>query len=262
MSQSREFRVESRGGEAVAEPGRVRAVVVERPLVVSVDGAEYAIMRTPGDDRELAVGFLYSEGLIPGLDAVVLLSECSETPDSIVVRTAAGASASAQRNLVVNSSCGLCGRLDIAALVKSLRPVGTGQRVDSAVLRRVGEKVRGQQSLFAATGGTHAASLFGLAGELVVVREDVGRHNALDKVLGHALLRGLDAGKLCVYLSGRVSLEMVVKAGRAGLSVIAAVSAPTDAAIDAAERLGIALCGFVRGGEFTVYTHGERILGS
>ena len=239
-----------------------RRLVVERPLRIEVrDGTAYTIMRTPGADRELTVGFLFSEGLIRSKDDILILEECPEDPDTIRVRLAEPDAKGAKRSLVVSSSCGLCGRDDIEALVADLPPAPAGPQFPLQELYELPERVRAGQEIFQTTGGSHAAALFDANGRVLVLREDLGRHNALDKVLGHALLSEIPTAGLGVFISGRTSLEMIVKAARAGIGLVAAVSAPTDAAVGAARRLGMALCGFVRGEEVTAYTHPERLAG-
>jgi len=239
---------------------RTRFLVQEAPLLIHVNGeTEYTLMRTPGQDRELTVGFLFTEGMIEALADVLMIGECPDTPNLVKVTTARPQPPGAKRALIINSSCGLCGRTDIPALLAGLEPVGAGVRVAMETLFTVPGAVREQQALFKATGATHAAALFDAAGSVLVVREDVGRHCALDKVIGYALLNGLSTADCGVFLSGRASLEMIVKSVRAGVSVIASVSAPTAAAVEAALRLNVTLCGFVRDDAFTVYTREDRI---
>ncbi len=249
--------VYDRRGNAMASSER--SVTVESALVIGVDGAsDYTIMRTPGNDRELASGFLLTEGIINGVRDILMLRECPETPNSIIVETANSASP-ACRNLVVNSSCGLCGRADLDALVESLGRISEGITVPYSVIYDIPNRVMPAQYLYRATGATHAAALFDEDGEIYVVREDIGRHNAMDKVVGAALLRGKQTSKMGVFLSGRVSLEMLIKAARTGISVMVSVGAPTDAAVTMADKLGIALTCFAREAGFTVYAHPERI---
>ena len=237
-----------------------RTVVRESALVIGVNGsADYTIMRTPGHDRELAIGFLFTEGMINRVGDVTMLMQCPDTPDSIAVKTADSAATPVSRNLVVSSSCGLCGRADIDALVDRLGCVESDMRIDPRILYEIPDTIRAQQGLFETTGATHAAGLFDGKGALLAVREDVGRHNAVDKAIGYALLSGLPLGALGLFLSGRTSLELIVKAARARIPVVASVSAPTDAAITVAEKLGIAVVGFARGSNFTVYSHAHRI---
>ena len=164
-----------------------------------------------------------------------------------------------QRTLIVNSSCGLCGRAGIEELVKGLEPLKNEIEVPIHVLYTVPEAVLAKQVLFRETGGSHAAALFDPAGAIHVVREDLGRHNAVDKVVGHALLHGIAMPDMAIFLSGRASLEMIVRAARARIALVAAVSAASAMAVELAAQLGITLCGFVRGDEVVAYTHPRRI---
>jgi len=238
-----------------------RRVVREAPLVIHVNReTHYTLMRTPGEDRDLAVGFLFTEGVIDALGQIHVLRECPDNPNLIEVAVVGPAVAEGtERNMVVSSSCGLCGHTDIEGLVAGL-PAATGVwELPVEVLFELPGSMRTAQSLFEVTGATHAAAIFNAQGVLDIVREDIGRHCAFDKAIGHALLAGVNLRDRAAFLSGRVSLEMIVKAARAGLPVVAAVSAPTAAAVEAAQRLGITLCGFVRGRDATVYTHSWRI---
>lgn len=244
-----------------AHPGgheRRDAVIIERPLSVEVDGTPYTLLRTPGADRELVVGFLFTEGLIAGPDDILLLRDCPESPDVITVRTT-DAKDKPRRTLIITSSCGLCGREDINAMLEDLGRVESPVRVPVATLYRVPAAVRALQPLFAVTGGAHASALFEARGQVLCAKEDVGRHNALDKLIGHALLRGIALSDVGVFLSGRTSLELIAKAARARIPVVAAVGAPTAAAVEAADRLGITLCGFLRDERLSVYSHASRL---
>lgn len=236
-----------------------RTLVREAAFVIGVNGTDYTVMRTPGHDRDLAAGFLFTEGLIESVGDIAMLRECEDTPDAVTVRTLRADAATVSRTLVVSSSCGLCGRADIDALVARLGPVESDWTLNPAVLYEVPAAIRTQQTLFETTGATHAAALFDEHGALRIVREDVGRHNAVDKVVGHALLTGLATHRMGLFLSGRTSLELIVKAARARIPIVASVSAPTDAAVAVADRLGITVTGFARGSAFTVYTHPERL---
>jgi FdhD protein len=251
--------VEFRRGEPAPKAGG-RTVVNEFPLVIRVNREQvYTLMRTPGHDRELTVGFLFTERIIEALSEIHMLRECPDTPNVMDVATANTKQEGGKRETVISSSCGLCGRPDIESLVAGLQPVGGELAVDVSLLYAIPGAVRSAQSLFQSTGGSHAAALFDAGGQLIVLREDVGRHCALDKALGFAYLRGMPMSGYGAFLSGRASLEMIVKIARAGISLVAAASAPTQAAVDTARRLGITLCGFVRGDEVTVYSHAERI---
>ena len=244
--------------EPLARQQQTRAVVGEVALAIEiVGGPVFTIMCSPGDERDLALGFLFAEGLIAGLDDVVEIDACVN--GGRVSVKLAGEVPTGSRNLVINSSCGLCGREGLEALLAALSPTDTALRIPLQVLFDVGAAVRERQQQFAVTGGCHAAALFDARGGLRVVREDLGRHSALDKAVGYALRRRFPFAELGIFISGRASAEMLVKAARAGCPVLVAVSAASTAAIDVAQRLGICLAGFARGDELTVYTHPARI---
>ncbi len=244
-------------------PGRApqeRLVIEEQPLTVDVLGTgQFTIMRTPGFEEELITGFLFAEGLIDCIEQVRLLEECSSSPNYYRVRLAPEPQRPTRRNLTVTSSCGLCGRMELEELEKHLGRVEGGIEVTKDVLYRLPTAVAEQQTLFKKTGGSHATALFDSTGAILLVREDLGRHNAFDKVVGAALSAAVPLQDKGVFLSGRASLEMVLKAARSRIALVAAVSAPSSRAIEVAHRLGITLCGFVRGEEFAVYSHDRRI---
>ncbi len=251
---------------------RADRVVTEEPLEIRAVGpgqtavAVAVTMRTPGHEAELAVGFLRTEGLI-GDEDVIRTSfgdpGALAAPDDTVVvhlRDAFDASKVAERHFVATASCGICGKASIDEVAMRIEPLPAGPVVSRAVILGLPDALRAAQPAFDATGGLHAAGLFTSAGELVAVREDVGRHNALDKVVGSQLLaRALPLRDRVLMVSGRVSFEIIQKADAAGIPVVAAVSAPSSLAIDAAERLGVTLVGFVRGDGFNVYSHDARI---
>jgi FdhD protein len=235
------------GGERAAADD---AVVEEGALVVEARGVAVAtIMRTPGHDVELVRGLLLAEGVTGAVRAVAA--------DRVAVD--ADPDAFAARGLVASAACGVCGREAIADLELRAREVASDLTVPAAVVAALPETLRAAQTVFAATGGLHAAGLFTAGGSLVALREDVGRHNAVDKVVGWALGAGVDAGRHLLMLSGRLGFELVHKAVMAGIPVVAAVSAPTTLAIDVAERFRVAACGFVRDGRVNVYSHGWRV---
>lgn len=234
------------------------AVIAELPLTIRINEASFTVMRTPGDDRGLVAGFLLTEGFIEAVDDINALSECHDNPHLITVKTKR-LPGSAQRNMTITSSCGLCGHENIPELLSSLKPLNSPLKMPLDVLFRIPERVKAAQVLFNRTGGAHAAALFDAKGKLRAVREDVGRHNALDKVIGHALLTAIDTGELGVFLSGRASLELIVKAARARIPVVVAVSAPTAAAVKVAGKLNITLIGFAREASLTIYTDSGRI---
>lgn len=227
-------------------------------------------MRTPGSEAELAVGFLRTEGLIESADEIegVEVGDPATLaqPDDVVLvrlRHPFDASKVAERNFVATASCGICGKASIDQIAVRSDPLPADRPlVDRAILIALPDRLREAQRAFATTGGLHASGLFTAAGELVTLREDVGRHNALDKLVGAELLAGrLPLHDRVLLVSGRVSFEIVQKAAVAGIAFLAAVSAPSDLAVEAAGRLGLTLVGFLRGDGFNVYTGRERIAG-
>jgi FdhD protein len=258
-----------RGDALEVRPDRI---VGEAPLEIRAAGpgqepvAVAVTMRTPGNEAELAVGFLRTEGLIEGPevesweggDPVTL----SQPDDTIVVRLSIpfDDSAVAERHFVATASCGICGKASIDEVELRCPILPEGPVVARSVILALPDMLRAAQRAFDQTGGLHAAALFTPHGELVAIREDVGRHNALDKLIGSRLLAGeLPLHDRIVMVSGRVSFEIVQKAAVAGAPIIAAVSAPSDLAVETAERLGVTLVGFLRGDGFNVYSHDRRI---
>jgi FdhD protein len=240
------------------------SVALEAPTTIDVQGVEtYTLLCTPDDNRALAAGFLLSEGVIDSLDEVAVLRECEDDPALIRVRLkqAVPRIDDAGRNLLIVSSCGLCGAQGLEERLRALPTVGSTMRmrIHNRDLRTVGRRLRRHQPLFEACGSTHAACIFTAGGEIVASAEDTGRHNALDKAIGRALLAGRHPAGCGALLSGRVSLEMVTKCARAGVELINAVSAPTSLAIEVAERCGITLCAFVRQTRATVFSHPQRV---
>jgi FdhD protein len=247
-------------------------VAVEAPLELRIDGrALTVIMRTPGpagshEDEELVRGFLFSEGLIVALEDLISLARPErlvgdEVGNVIEVRLRAGRNAPRlERVFYASSSCGVCGKSSIASLALRAEEVRSTLRVPLPVLLSLPDRLREAQPRFAETGGLHASGLFTAEGTLLCAREDVGRHNALDKLIGWALAEGrLPLDETALVVSGRVSYEIVQKAITAGLPLIAAVGAPSSLAIDLAEQFRITLCGFVRGEAANVYSHRERV---
>lgn len=223
------------------------------------DGGVLGEATTPGS-LALAAGFLFTEGIIQSLSDVASMAVCPDSTSVVRVRLFKPERVqSARRSGVVASSCGLCANVDEVpqAWANSLR-VGNHLHLTPAQVHQHMLTMQQHQVIFGHTGGTHAAALFGGDGALLAAAEDLGRHNALDKVIGHCLLHEHPTAGCCVLLSGRVSLEMVIKAARAGIEVVAAVSAPSSLAIDVARETGITLCGFVRGNRLTAFTHAQR----
>lgn len=243
---------------------RPETVIVEEPLEIRLDGHLVATtMRTPGDDFELAVGLCHSDGLLAGAPVQTCrycgTGSAVETEFNVVsVETGGLAPEPRARLTTTSSSCGICGSEQIEALTARLAPIPRHAPWPLEVALGVVESIRSAQQLFESTGGVHAAAAFDRAGEVSVVREDIGRHNAVDKVVGRLLLDGrLPAGGLGLFVSGRASFEIVQKAWSAGFEIVVAVSAPSALAVETAERAGMTLVGFVRGDEANVYTEPE-----
>ena len=255
------------------ERRRPDTLAAEEPFEIRVDGVPLTVtMRTPGDDVELAHGFLLTEGVVGDREDVLTARYCAGTDDEgantynvLDIALAPGVpppDPSVTRNFYTTSSCGVCGKaaLDAIRLATRFPPGADNSRVSTSVLAALPDKLRARQKLFESTGGIHAAGLFTVDGELLAVREDVGRHNAVDKVLGWALLNGRVPLSGCVLLvSGRASFELAQKAAMAGVPVLAAVSAPSSLAVDVAEEQGMTLVGFLRGDSMNVYAGAQRI---
>ncbi len=256
------------------------AVTVEEPLEIRVNGEAIAVtMRTPGNDDELAAGFCLTEGIVGGGDEIVSVEFCTDAPDDNVVdvrvemrdKTARRDAIERSRRIgFLSSSCGICGKLTLDRIEQAVRPFPAQAAVLSCrQLAALPAKMRRKQTVFSRTGGLHSASLFGADGRMVVLREDVGRHNAVDKVIGYCLLTravGIGGDASCesressvLMVSGRASFEIVQKAALARIPTVAAVSAPSSLAIDLAQRLGMTLVGFVRGRRLNVYCGAERL---
>ncbi|WP_181782587.1 formate dehydrogenase accessory sulfurtransferase FdhD [Pseudonocardia pini] len=250
---------------------RPDTLAVEEPLELRVDGRPLSVtMRTPGHDVELAHGFLLTEGVIGSAADLATARYCDSvdaegrnTYNVLDVALAPGVEppdTSLERNFYTTSSCGVCGKASLDAVRLKTRFAPRGGPVAWQVLGSLPDALRQAQKVFDSTGGLHAAGLFTADGSLVVSREDVGRHNAVDKVLGHALLAGrVPAADTVLQVSGRASFELVQKAVMAGVPILAAVSAPSSLAVELADEAGLTLVGFLRGGAGNVYTHPERV---
>jgi FdhD protein len=254
------------------------ALAVEEPLEIRVDGEPVATtMRTPGSDPDLALGFLFAEGILSGAEDVSSIAHCGRPGDEgygnvIDVHSAAGIHLDPERLLEghrvapVSSACGVCGRRAIAGLTSRIRPLDPARQVAPHLLVAAIEAISRSQPAFVRTGGLHAAVLLGDGGDLLAAAEDVGRHNAVDKVVGALVRAGRigagvppGSGPAVLAVSGRTGFEIVQKAAAAGVPAVASISAPTSLAVDLACSAGIVLAGFVRGGAMNVYAHPERL---
>ena len=251
-------------------------VAAEEPLQISLDGAPLSIvMRTPGNDLELTLGLLWAEQVIRSPDDVTgvrISAEAAEAEASLHVaadlvesnqidvhlRSAPGRRP--ERSFLSSSACGVCGATTVESLALDFPRLEPGVTLDASVLTRLADRLREQQRIFESTGGLHAAGLFDTAGELELLREDIGRHNAVDKIVGRAFLdRLLPLRDRVLAVSGRAGYEVVQKAVAAGIPILAAVGAPSSLAVATAERFGMTLVGFLREDRFNVYTSPERI---
>jgi len=264
QTEARIWRVEGEHAEpredhlATEEPLEIRLAWGESRRTVAVT------MRTPGADEELAAGFLFAEGVIASaerirgittVDTNVLEVELADGPEPELM--------SLDRHVFATSACGVCGKAGLETLrLRVAGPLPPGPVVAPDLIRSLPELLRAGQGLFDATGGLHAAALFDTAGTLLAVREDVGRHNALDKLIGWALNQGLPPlSRHLVMVSGRSSFEILQKSLVAGVGIVCAVSAPSSLAVELAERFGVTLIGFLRGDRFNIYSGAERIAG-
>jgi FdhD protein len=242
--------------KTVTHDGVEDAVALEEPLEIRVDGAALAVtMRTPGNDEELAVGFLYGEGLIDGPREAGLTDDLANNTIEVVGPLTRDPGV---RRFYTTSSCGVCGKGALEEVAVLSAPVSAEPTIPRTLAAQLPDRL--EQPGFRRTGGLHATGLFDADGELLYTREDVGRHNAMDKVIGRALMDGrlpLSGRVLCV--SGRLSFELVQKAAVAGAPILIGVGAPSSLAIELADDRGLTLCGFARRGTVNVYTHPQRI---
>lgn len=249
---------------AVEEPLEIR---IGAPGQVAVPLA--VTMRTPGHDADLAAGFCLTEGIVTHGDQVERIERCSQdehgntvnvTLDAETSAQRASCVASAQRDLYMSSSCGICGKRSVENIRQKVAPIVGDFTVNATVLGALPAKMRSAQPTFETTGGLHAAALFDPAGGLLVLREDVGRHNAVDKVIGHMLMLGrVPLDRVVLLVSGRGSFEIVQKAAVAGIAMIAAVGAPSSLAVELAEEVNMTLVGFLREDRMNVYAHPQRV---
>jgi FdhD protein len=249
---------------------RSDALAREEPLEIRVRGRSIAVtMRTPGHDRELAAGFLLTEGIIRNPADIIEVTPCleSDEPDNTLnVFLAPSVTVDFERltrHVFASSSCGVCGKASIDAVHQEFAPVTSGLQVTAELIAALPERLRAAQPTFAQTGGLHAAAIFDAQGQLLVLREDVGRHNAVDKVIGHGLLvGGLPYETHMLLVSGRASFEIMQKALAARIPIVAAISAPSNLAANFAAESGQTLIGFLRGQKMNVYSGLERIAGA
>src|ERR1700683_901221 len=251
------------------QEGKVRrledSVAGEEPLEIRIGRRSGAVtMRTPGDDADLAAGLLFTEGIGESAGQIASLEVPRRSNNLIRVRLAPGAKLDlgrVRRNIAANSSCGVCGKVSIDAVhSRALRAPNPAFRISAELLCTLPEKARAVQTVFGRTGGLHAAALFDTAGELLVLREDIGRHNAVDKVVGWALLaKRLPLAEQVLLVSGRGGFEIVQKAAIAGIPVLACISAPSSLAVQLARRMQLTLAGFLRGRRFVIYSGEERL---
>jgi FdhD protein len=239
---------------------REDAVAVEAPLEVRIGGKPITVlMRTPGHDEELITGFLFNEGVLSDADDIISIE--SESTNVLEVRLMIARKLPGERLFFSNASCGICGKQSLASIEVQGLPIESKLTVSRQILSKLPERLRAAQPLFAQTGGAHASGLFTSHGELIAVREDVGRHNALDKLMGWALAEGrVPLSDSLLLVSGRLSYELVQKAIAGGIPLVAAVGAPSSLAVELAERFHITLVGFLRATGMNVYAHAERVI--
>jgi len=243
-------------------------VVVEEPLEIRVEGEGLAvIMRTPGHDVELAAGFCLTEGVVKSFDLIGTIRQCRSDTDeemnAVEVSLAPGTGFDHERlrrNLMASAACGLCGRASLEALATQATPSRSSLRVRREVLQALPDRLLRAQETFGRTGALHASGLFDAEGQLLICREDVGRHNAVDKVVGRAALDGLATDAAILLVSGRTSFEILQKAAVAGIPVVCAVSGPTTLAIETARAFNITLINFLRGQRMNIATRPERVI--
>ena len=255
------------------DDGIVRSVqdslAAEEPLEIRINGAPVTVtMRTPGHDAELAAGFLFTEGIIQSGEQIARISAAVPQNGSksnvveVQLKSTHFEPENLQRNFFAASSCGICGKASIESIRRrDLPPLERGFRIDPELLCALPETLRAEQAVFSRTGGLHGAALFDETGELLAAREDIGRHNAVDKLIGWALMDGrLPLSRHVIMVSGRGGFEIVQKALAAGIPIVASVSAPSSLAVQLARELGLTLVGFLRGRRFVVYSGGFRCL--
>jgi FdhD protein len=245
-------------------------VAVEEPLEIRLQGDPFQVlMRLPGWEKELALGFLYTEGIVLDLSEVITIHFCGTATDPLlppnvvdVQLTDRALERRGRRHLeVAYSSCGLCAKEAVIELCRATAPVVSNLRVTASALLDLMGRMQQEQTVFQETGGTHGVALATPDGDFFLLAEDVGRHNAMDKVIGRALLQRRDLSRMVALLSGRISFEMALKCIRAGIPILAAISAPTSMALNLAQELNLTLAGFVRNQRLNIYTNPHRLVG-
>jgi FdhD protein len=249
-------------------------IVIEEPLEIRLDGRTVAVlMRSPGMEKELAAGFCLGEGLVAGLGDIALIRHCGRAvPDELAnddpldesrnrvdVTLMAGVAGGPKREDAVQLIRSGCGRTDVQTLAENLAPVDSDVRVQVGVLPHLPAQITRQQAAYREAGGIHAAALFDVEGRAIVVCEDIGRHNAVDKAVGYSVLRGIPLHDKLLVSTGRASYDMVAKGVRLGMPIMASISSPTSLAVELAEALNCTLLGYLRGKTVNIYTHGWRI---
>jgi FdhD protein len=235
-------------------------VAAERAVTLMIDQVgSFTVMCTPTQIEALAAGFCFSEGLIADADDIAAIVPGRSNSDAVAIQLDHPPEVGVERNLIVASSCGMCGARNIAKLMAAVPAVASSLTISERGCQELPVRLREAQPVFEATGGVHAAAVFDAGGATLSSAEDIGRHNAMDKAIGACLLAGRATAGCGIVLSGRVSFELVAKAARAGIELILAVSGPTSLAVEAADGWNITLCGFVRGDRMNVYTHPQRI---
>jgi FdhD protein len=245
-------------------------LAAEEPLEIRLGGRRFTItMRTPGNDEELAAGFLLAEGFIANaseIGEVRRVRDAKGAPEpnaiDVILNVEAGRLRERlKRNFTMSASCGICGKTSIESLTRRIESIRSRAKIATSTLIGLAATLRESQKVFAATGGLHACGLFDLEGTLIAIREDIGRHNAVDKVVGWAIANAkTPLSRSLLMVSGRLSFEIVQKAAAAGAPILAAVSAPSSLAVELADECGITMVGFMRDASFNVYTHRERIV--
>jgi FdhD protein len=257
-------------GRQVVDSG----IVIEEPLEIRLDGRTVAVlMRSPGMEKELAAGFCLGEGLVAGLGDIALVRHCGravadeladddpldESRNRVDVTLMPGAEGSAKQEDIVQLIRSGCGRTDVRALAENLVPVESDAQVQVGMLPHLPAQITRQQAAYREAGGIHAAALFDMEGRAIVVCEDIGRHNAVDKAVGYGVLRGIPLHDKLLVSTGRASYDMVAKGVRLGVPIMASISSPTSLAVELAETLNCTLLGYLRGRRVNIYTHGWRI---